>query len=74
MADFISVLVLNLILMILSILLTKTLYSTNIIDKSNRNSLFLLSVCMPIVGLITLVLKYRRVVNQLVRLKDLKLR
>lgn len=74
MADFISVLVLNLILMILSILLTKTLYSTKIIDKSNRNSLFLLSVCMPIVGLITLVLKYRRVVNQLVRLKDLKLR
>jgi len=68
MADFISVLVLNLILMILSILLTKTLYSTKIIDKSNRNSLFLLSVCMPIVGLITLVLKYRRVVNQLVRL------
>ena len=74
MVDFISVLVLNLILMILSILLTKTLYSTKIIDKSNRNSLFLLSVCMPIVGLITLVLKYRRVVNQLVRLKDLKLR
>lgn len=74
MADFISVLVLNLILMILSILLTKTLYSTKIIDKSNRNSLILLSVCMPIAGLIILVLKYRRVVNQLVRLKDLKLR
>ena len=72
MSYFISVLVLNFIMMFLSIVLTNTLYSNNMIDKSNRNTLILLSVCIPIGGLITLVLKYRRMINHLVKLRDLK--
>ena len=72
MSYFISVLVLNFILMFLSISLTNTLYSNNLIDKSNRNSLILLSVCIPIGGLITLSLRYKRLINNLVKLRDLK--
>ena len=72
MANFISALVLNLILMFLSISLTNTLYTNKLIDKSNRNSLILLSVCIPIGGLITLALKYKRLIAHLANLKDLK--
>jgi hypothetical protein len=57
--------------MFLSITLIKTLYSNNLIDKSNRNSLTLLSVLIPIGGIITIVLKYKRVINHLVRVKDI---
>jgi len=71
MTQFYTVLVLNFILMFLSITLIKTLYSNNLIDKSNRNSLTLLSVLIPIGGIITIVLKYRRVINHLVRFKDI---
>lgn len=71
MTQFYIVLVLNFILMFLSITLIKTLYSNNLIDKSNRNSLTLLSVLIPIGGIITIVLKCRRVINHLVRVKDI---
>jgi hypothetical protein len=71
MLHFYSVLTINLILMFLSIILIRTLYSNNLIDKSNRNSLTLLSVLIPIGGIITIVLKYRRVINHLVRVKDI---
>ena len=71
MTQFYTVLVLNFILMFLSITLIKTLYSNNLIDKSNRNSLTLLSVLIPIGGIITIVFKYRSVINHLVRLKDI---
>jgi hypothetical protein len=71
MTQFYTVLVLNFILMFLSITLIKTLYSNNLIDKSNRNSLTLLSVLFPIGGIIIIVLKYRRVINHLVRVKDI---
>ena len=71
MTQFYTVLVLNFILMFLSITLIKTLYSNNLIDKSNRNSLTLLSVLIPIGGIITIVLKYIRVINHLVRVKDI---
>jgi len=71
MTQFYTVLVLNFILMFLSITLIKTLYSNNLIDKSNRNSLTLLSVLIPIGGIITIVFKYRRVINHLVRVKDI---
>lgn len=72
MANFISALVLNFILILLSISLTNTLYTNKLIDKSNRNSLILLSVCIPIAGLITLALKYKRLIAHLAKLKDLK--
>jgi hypothetical protein len=72
MTQFYTFLVLNFILMFLSIALIQTLYANNLIDKSIRNSLILLSVLVPIGGIITLVLKYRRVINHLVRLKDIK--
>jgi hypothetical protein len=55
--------------MILSIALIKTLYSNNLIDKSTRNTLTLLSVLVPIGGLITTVLKCRRMINHLARTK-----
>jgi hypothetical protein len=66
-----TVLGFNFILMFLSITLIKTLYSNNLIDKSNRNSLILISVLVPIYGIITIGLKYRRVINHLVRVKDI---
>jgi hypothetical protein len=69
MAQFYTALVLNLILMILSIALIKTLYSNHLIDKSTRNTLTLLSVLVPIGGLITTVLKCRRMINYLARIK-----
>jgi len=69
MTQFYTVLILNLILMILSIALIKTLYSNNLIDKSTRNTLTLFSVLVPIGGLITIVLKCRRMINHLARTK-----
>jgi hypothetical protein len=69
MTQFYTILVLNLILMVLSIALIKTLYSNNLIDKSTRNTLTLLSVLVPIGGLITTVLKCRRMINHLARTK-----
>ena len=66
-----TVLGFNFILMFLSITLIKTLYSNNLIDKSNRNSLILISVLVPIYGIITIGLKYIRVINHLVRVKDI---
>lgn len=71
MSYFISVVVLNFIMMFLSISLTRTLYSNNLIDKTNRNSLILLSIFIPIGGLITLFLKYKRLINHLMKLRDL---
>jgi hypothetical protein len=58
--------------MILSIALIKTLYSNNLIDKSTRNTLTLLSVLVPIGGFITTVLKCRRMINHLARVKEMK--
>ena len=72
MTQFYTLLVLNLIFSILSIYLINTLYSNNLIDKSKKDSLILLSVLIPIGGLVTIMLKYRRVVNHLARIKDLK--
>jgi hypothetical protein len=69
MTQFYTVLVINLILMILSIALVKTLYFNNLIDKSTRNTLTLFSVLVPIGGIITTVLKCRRMINQLARTK-----
>ena len=69
MSQFYTVLIFNLIYMILSIALIKTLYSNNLIDKSTRNTLTLLSVLVPIGGLITTVLKCRRMINHLARTK-----
>jgi hypothetical protein len=69
MTQFYTVLIFNLIFMILSILSINTLYSNNLIDKSNKTTLTLLSVLIPIAGLITIVLKYRRVINHLARTK-----
>jgi hypothetical protein len=69
MTQFYTVLILNLILMILSIALIKTLYSNNLIDKSTRNTLTLFSVLIPIGGIITNVLKCRRMINHLARTK-----
>ena len=70
MSQFYTALIFNLIFMILSITLIKTLYSNNLIDKSTRNTLTLLSVLVPIGGLITTVLKCRRMINHLARVKD----
>jgi hypothetical protein len=70
MSQFYTALIFNLIYMILSITLIKTLYSNNLIDKSTRNTLTLLSVLVPIGGLITTVLKCRRMINHLARVKD----
>jgi hypothetical protein len=69
LTEFYAGLVLNLILMILSIVLIKTLYSNHLIDKSTRNTLTLFSVLVPIGGLITIVLKCRRMINYLARTK-----
>jgi len=69
MTQFYTILVLNLILMVLSIALIKTLYSNNLIDKSTKNTLTLFSVLVPIGGLITTVLKSRRMINHLARTK-----
>lgn len=71
MTQFYTILVLNLIFMFLSIISIKTLYSNNLIDKSNRNSLIFISVLIPIGGIITIVLKYRRMINHLARVKDI---
>lgn len=71
MTQFYGTLVLNLILMVLSIALIKTLYSNKLIDKSTRNTLTLLSVLVPIGGIITTVLKCKRMINHLVRGKDM---
>ena len=67
MTQFYGTLILNLILMFLSIALIKTLYSNNLIDKSTKNTLTLFSVLVPIGGLITTVLKSRRMINHLAR-------
>jgi hypothetical protein len=67
MTQFYTILVLNLILMVLSIALIKTLYSNNLIDKSTKNTLTLFSVLVPIGSLITTVLKSRRMINHLAR-------
>ena len=69
MTQFYTVLILNLILMILSIVLIKTLYSNNLIDKSTRNTLTLFSALVPIGGIITTILKCRRMINHLARTK-----
>ena len=69
MTQFYGALILNLILMVLSIALIKTLYSNNLIDKSTRNTLTLFSVLVPIGGLITTVLKCRRMINHLAKTK-----
>ncbi len=69
MTQFYGTLILNLILMVLSIALIKTLYFNKLIDKSTRNTLTLLSVLVPIGGLITTVLKSRRMINHLARTK-----
>jgi hypothetical protein len=69
MTQFYGTLILNLILMVLSIALIKTLYFNKLIDKSTRNTLTLLSVLVPIGGLITTVLKCRRMINHLARTK-----
>jgi hypothetical protein len=69
MTQFYGILILNLILMVLSIALIKTLYSNNLIDKATRNTLTLFSVLVPIGGLITIVLKCRRMINHLARTK-----
>lgn len=69
MSQFYTVLVLNFIFMFLSIVLIKTLYSNNLIDKSTRNTLTLLSILVPIGGIITTVLKCRRMINHLARTK-----
>jgi hypothetical protein len=69
MSQFYTVLVLNFIFMFLSIALIKTLYSNNLIDKSTRNTLTLLSILVPIGGIITTVLKCRRMINHLARTK-----
>ena len=69
MTQFYIVLVLNIILMVLSIALIKTLYFNNLIDKSTKNTLTLFSVLVPIGGLITTVLKCRRMINHLARTK-----
>ncbi len=71
MTQFYIVLVLNFILMFLCITLIHTLYTNNLIDKRNRYSLTLLSVLVPIGGIITIVLKYKKEINQLVRVKDI---
>ena len=67
MTQFYGALILNLILMVLSIVLIKTLYSNNLIDKATRNTLTLFSVLVPIGGLITTILKCRRMINHLAR-------
>ena len=69
MTQFYGILVLNLILMVLSIALIKTLYSNHLIDKSTKNTLTLFSVLVPIGGLITTVLKSRRMINHLAKTK-----
>lgn len=74
MAPYYTILVFNLIFMFLSIISIKTLYSNNLIDKSNRNSLILISVLIPIGGIITIVLKYRRIINHLAIVKDINLK
>ena len=71
MTQVYGVLILNLILIFLSIVLIKTLYSNHLIDKSTRNTLTLFSVLVPIGGLITIVLKCRRMINYLARVKDI---
>jgi hypothetical protein len=69
MTQFYTVLVINLILMILSIALIKTLYSNNLIDKYTRNTLAIMSILVPIGGLIMTVIKCRRIINHLARTK-----
>ena len=69
MTQVYGVLILNLILIFLSIVLIKTLYSNHLIDKSTRNTLTLFSVLVPIGGLITTILKCRRMINHLARTK-----
>jgi len=59
-------------MMFLSISLIRTLYSNALIEKSTKNSLTILSILIPIGGLITVVLKHRRVLNHLVRMRELK--
>lgn len=71
MTQFYIILVLNFILMFLSITLIYTLYTNNLIDKRNRHSLILLSVLVPIGGIITIVLKYKKEINHLVRVKGI---
>jgi hypothetical protein len=69
MLYFISLVVFNLVLIFISISLANTLYNNNLIDKSNRNSMILLSVCIPIAALITLALRYKRIITYLMKQK-----
>lgn len=72
MSYFYSVLIINIIVMVLSILITRTLYSNNLIDKSTKNSLTILSIFIPIGGIIITVIRSRTAINQLVRFRELK--
>jgi hypothetical protein len=69
MLYFISLVVFNLVLIFISISLANTLYNNNLIDKSNRNSLILLSVCVPLAALITLALRYKSILTHLMKQK-----
>jgi hypothetical protein len=69
---FISLVVFNLVLMFISISLANTLYTNKLIDKSNRNSMILLSVCIPIAALITLTLQYKRIITHLMKQKGVQ--
>jgi hypothetical protein len=59
-------------MMVLSISLIRTLYTNNLVEKSTKNSLIILSILIPIGGLITVVLKHRRVLNHLIKIKEIK--
>ena len=67
---FYSVLVINVIVMVLSILIIRTLYSNNLIDKSTKNSLIILSIFMPIGGIIITVIRSRTAINHLARIRE----
>jgi hypothetical protein len=72
MLYFITIVVFNLVLIFISISLANTLYTNKLIDKSNRNSMILLSVCIPIAALITLALQYKRIITHLMKQKGVQ--
>jgi hypothetical protein len=69
---FYSVLVINVIVMVLSILIIRTLYSNNLIDKSTKNSLTILSIFIPIGAIVITVMRSRTAINHLVSIRELK--
>jgi len=69
---FYSVLVINVIVMVLSILITRTLYSNNLIDKSTKNSLTILSIFIPIGAIVITVMRSRTAINHLASIRELK--